>query len=694
MSPPNERSPGDDPGSSTCTSSAENTTGPLAAAIAYAERGLFVGPAEGKRPLGAHGFKSATRDAAALRTSWPDGANVYASLEPSGLLDIDVDVRHLADGHAALAELEGRLGPLPPTPTFDSSGGGAHYLLRRPAAHDRHYLDLAPHVELRVHGALNMPPSVGASGRVAKWREGLALGDVPIAELPSAWLEYAAEIGSRRNGHEERYSLSEETIGEGRRHRELLRLAGAEVRLGITGDTLAAVLATVNAERCDPPLPPAEIAGLLKSAAKWEPGTPLALGFGRNGNSRTERVEGEDGLHFVVAGDVMQVSQTPLLLEYGQRIPGGVVIALLGRAGRGKTLAACRVAADVSRGGLGRPPRDVLFLSSEDSASMIAARLEAAGADMARVQIMAHVVREGKREGFRLPRDGEHLHAAVERYEPALIVLGGSLMSHVAEGVDSHRNADMRSVIEPFHDVAERSGCAILVVVHPNKSRFADPGNAISGSLATYESVRSALLLERDGDDEKSLILAHFKHNYSAEEPSLAFAIEPVTLPSGVETVHLARTGTSDLTAVELLSAELKRTSGEGGPSKREQAKGLLRTLLGDLEEHPVAEVKAALGALGISTSTTERAKADLGVITSHDQSVPPVHSWRLPSPFIRAEGTGREGTGESGESSMSTGFPTFRLLQSPQSPQPPSVRGLDCPSPHFALVQASKREH
>lgn len=357
----------------------------------------------------------------------------------------------------------------------------------------------------------------------------------------------------------------------------------------------------------------------------------------------------DDGLHFIAADDVRQEAQRSLTLTWGQRVPAAAVTLVLGREGTGKTTLTAEVAADVSRGGLGRKPGLVLFFTSEDSKSVIAGRLQAAEAKMSNVLLFSHAIRANRRDGFRLPRDHDILTAAVEKYRPPLIVIAGSLMSHVEQGRNANLSVDARSIMDGLSDVAEQYGPAVLLVVHPNKARNADPGHSITGSPAVVEVARSALLLAQlEDEDENTLGLAHFKANNSRKERTLVLRRETVRLPSGIETVRFDRIGESEKNAIELLTDAISRTSGLRHISKQERARAIIEAVLADGQPRPVPYVKAVLAAAGItSSSTIDRARASLTVEHTRDDSTPPRHTWRMDptAVFLRRDADGGEAT-------------------------------------------------
>ena len=145
--------------------------------------------ARAKRPAVADWPNAATTEASQIaRWFSTAGTNVGVVCGPSHIIVIDVD-RHATDGYATLAALEADIGPLPRTVTADTGGGGEHRIYRRPKGDLELVTSLGGGVDL-LHGAkqILVEPSIHPSGQRYRWRDGLAPGETPIAELPPAWL--------------------------------------------------------------------------------------------------------------------------------------------------------------------------------------------------------------------------------------------------------------------------------------------------------------------------------------------------------------------------------------------------------------------------------------------------------------------------------------------------------------------------
>ena len=111
-------------------------------------------------------------------------------LDRDGYIELDDDPRH--GGDKSLAELEKRLGPLPPTLTVGTPRGGKHRIYLDPRRRNPElYLkagEVAPGVDLVTNGqATPMPPTVTMHGEYVQLD-----GRMPV-ELPASWADDLAK---------------------------------------------------------------------------------------------------------------------------------------------------------------------------------------------------------------------------------------------------------------------------------------------------------------------------------------------------------------------------------------------------------------------------------------------------------------------------------------------------------------------
>ena len=158
---------------------ATDVASPIAkAALEYAAHGLPVFPCHPatKHPLTPQGFKNATTDQQTIDAWWQRAPTAMAGMptgEPSGVivLDIDVDTEKGVDGYKALAALEAKHGPLPPTRAVRTPRGGEHRYFMRPGQTVKNSASkLGVGIDIRGDGGyVIVPPSVNADGVPYAW---------------------------------------------------------------------------------------------------------------------------------------------------------------------------------------------------------------------------------------------------------------------------------------------------------------------------------------------------------------------------------------------------------------------------------------------------------------------------------------------------------------------------------------------
>jgi hypothetical protein len=183
------------------------------------------------------------------------------------------------------------------------------------------------------------------------------------------------------------------------------------------------------------------------------------------------------------------------------------------------------------------------------------------------------------------------------------------LVAHLPEKIDSHRDQSVRRALAPLYRLAKNTGCAVVAVLHLNKSIGADPLMRLPGSVGFGNAVRSVLLLQRDPDDPDGerghrRVLAHTKHNLGPLAPSLLYRLVPIVLPAVdnapmVETSRLELIGESEHDGRALLSV-----GDDEERSAREEAVDFLRDYLADGTRHSVSEIYKEASSLRISDRT------------------------------------------------------------------------------------------
>lgn len=281
-------------------------------------------------------------------------------------------------------------------------------------------------------------------------------------------------------------------------------------------------------------------------------------------------------------------------------IPFGKVTIVQGNPGEGKTTFALRLAAACTTGGTlpgmkPLPPFQVIYQTAEDGlGDTVKPRLIEAEADLDRVL----VIDEAKRE---LTLSDERIEKAIMQNGARLIILD-PIQAYMGEKTDMNRANEVRPMFRRLADVAERTGCAVILIGHLNKAAGGQSAYRGLGSIDFRAAARSVLLIGRVKREPNVRVIVHDKSSLAPEGKPVAFCLDPETGFSWI--------GEYDITADELLSG-----AGGNNATKTEQAERLILDLLADGKELASEDIVKAAAEAGISERTVQNAKRNMGGI-------------------------------------------------------------------------------
>lgn len=356
---------------------------------------------------------------------------------------------------------------------------------------------------------------------------------------------------------------------------------------------------------------------------------------------------------------------------WDRRIVLGGLTLLAGREGLGKSTVAVDLAAHVTNGTLDGEhkgePRSVIYVHTEDARDYtVVPRLIAAGADLDRVIFvdMMTATDAGDAESpIVLPTDVSALAETVAEHGAVLVVLDAAT-SVIDSRLDGDRDRQMRQGLEAIaRGVGERTGAAVLGIVHFGKRESADTGKLILGSIAWSQVARSVLAVARD-DETQELVVSPGKANLGAPAPSVGARIVSVDVPTPDGMASVGRvewTGETDRDARDLLGET--RADPEERAERSSCAEWLEAWLYGHNDERAESKVvKTAARDAGFSERTLARARQSIGVVVA-TEGFPRASYWSLPPrahdddtdtsgasgavPLVRARERGTTGTTE-----------------------------------------------
>ena len=292
------------------------------------------------------------------------------------------------------------------------------------------------------------------------------------------------------------------------------------------------------------------------------------------------------------------VELTPVEWLWKPYLPFGKLSVLQGNPGEGKTYFAMHLAAACTNGKLlpnmeRMEPFNVIYQTAEDGlGDTVKPRLIEAGADLDRVLVIDD-------SDVQLTLSDERIEKAIVENNARLVIID-PIQAYLGADVDMNRANEVRPIFMRLGQVAQRTGCAILLIGHLNKAAGMQSLQRGLGSIDIAAAVRSVMFIGKLKHEPTMRILTHEKSSLAPPGVSLAFSLGD---EGGFRWV-----GEYDITADEMLSGiEPQRET------KTQQAKDLICTLLAGGKQVLSEDIDKAALERGIPGRTVRDAKRELG---------------------------------------------------------------------------------
>ena len=240
---------------------------------------------------------------------------------------------------------------------------------------------------------------------------------------------------------------------------------------------------------------------------------------------RIDNYSNNSVIEYVCLSDVVS---KPVDWLWYKRIALGKISLLSGDPGLGKSLITLDLASRITTGSnwpVDNSPckkGSVIFLSAEDEVDdTIKPRLEIIGADVSKIFAITSV-KEINKENEIIDRSVS-LKTDINRIEEIIKIIPDCRMIVIdpitayMEGTDSYKNAEVRTFLAPIKSLAEKTGVAVLLVSHLNKSTGQSAVNRISGSGALPALCRAVYNVTKDEDDEDTRYFIPVKNNLGVD---------------------------------------------------------------------------------------------------------------------------------------------------------------------------------
>ena len=285
--------------------------------------------------------------------------------------------------------------------------------------------------------------------------------------------------------------------------------------------------------------------------------------------------------------DIEQTSVEWLWFPY---IPFGKLTIIQGNPGEGKTYFAMMLTAACTNRKLfpnmeDIEPFNVIYQTAEDGmGDTIKPRLVEAGADLSRVMVI-----DDTEEALTLSDD--RIEKAVRQNHVRLVIID-PVQAFIGADVDMNRANEVRPVFRKLGMIAEKTGCAIVLIGHLNKSSGTQSTYRGLGSIDIMAAVRSLIFIGKVRKDPTTRVLIHEKSSLAPPGETMAFKLGD---EEGFRWV-----GAYEISADELLDGK----EGKATETKLERGAKLIKELLADKKEISIRELDEKAKEQGISGRT------------------------------------------------------------------------------------------
>lgn len=196
-----------------------------------------------------------------------------------------------------------------------------------------------------------------------------------------------------------------------------------------------------------------------------------------------------------------------------------------------------------------------------------------------------------KSKRAQLTLSDDRIEKAVRQNHVRLVIID-QVQAFIGADVDMNRANEVRPVFRKLGMIAEKTGCAIVLIGHLNKSSGTQSTYRGLGSIDIMAAVRSLIFIGKVRKDPTTRVLIHEKSSLAPPGETMAFKLGD---EEGFRWV-----GAYEISADELLDGK----EGKATETKLERGTKLIKELLADKKEISIRELDEKAKEQGISGRT------------------------------------------------------------------------------------------
>ena len=258
---------------------------------------------------------------------------------------------------------------------------------------------------------------------------------------------------------------------------------------------------------------------------------------------------------------------------------------------------------------------ETIILSAEDDpATTIVPRLIGMHADLTKIHTLEHVnERQGgkiQKRGVRLDKDLELIREKLEAHPDIRLIIIDPLSNYLGTK-DGFREQEIRAVLMPVTEMAQKYGVAVVTVAHNSKAQGRSAMHKTIGAVGLVGVARMGWTFLRDPENQDNKLMLQMKENLG-KFSGIKYNTKTVMINLHNEEIPVA--GIQYLGVSTAKAENIIMQSEDFKEKSVLPAMAFIRARMAPGDHIPIAPLMEEAGAQGISVGQLEAARIKLGI--------------------------------------------------------------------------------